>query len=93
MQDAMVLETALPQERCTSVSVQQMPLTFMKSGESAHVSKVRCGGEIHHHLENLGFVPGALVNVVTEQAGNLIVEVKGSQVALDKASAKRIITG
>lgn len=93
MQDAMVLDAAIPQERSGSVTMQQMPLTFMKSGESARVSKVRGGGEIHHHLENLGFVPGALVKVITEQAGNLIVEVKGSQVALDKASAKKIITG
>ena len=91
MQDAMVLETALPQERRTSVSVQQMPLTFMKSGESAHVSNVRDGGEIHHHLENLGFVPGALVKVVTEQAGNLIVEVKDCRMAMNESLARRIM--
>lgn len=88
----MVLGATIPHER-SGVALQQMPLTFMKAGEAARVVKVRGGGEVHHHLENLGFVPGALVKVITEQAGNLIVEVKGSQVALDKASAKRIITG
>ena len=83
----------MPQERPSSLSMRQMPLTFMRAGETAQVCKVRGTGEVHHHLENLGFVPGAQVKVITEQAGNLIVEVKGSQVALDKASAKRIITG
>lgn len=93
MQNTMALGANLTHERPFSVAVQQMPLTFLKAGEAAQVRKVRGTGEVHHHLENLGFVPGALVKVVTEQAGNLIVEVKGSQVALDRASAKRIITG
>ena len=48
---------------------------------------------MRHHLENLGFVEGAQVTVVTENAGNLIVEVKGTQVALDKQVALKIIAG
>ncbi len=71
---------------------QQMPLTFLKSGEQAHVLKVRGSGEIHHHLENLGFVPGAELHVVSEQSGNLIIEIKGAQIALDKTAASRVIT-
>ena len=47
---------------------------------------------MHHHLENLGFVEGADVHVVSEQAGNLIVEIKGAHVALDKSIASKIIT-
>ena len=45
---------------------------------------------MHHHLENLGFVEGAFVKVVSETAGNLIVEVKGAQVALDRHVALKI---
>lgn len=89
----MILDAALPQERSASVTMQQMPLTFMRPGESARVMKVRGDEELRHHLENLGFVPGAVLKVVNEHGGNKIVEVKGSQVALDKASAKKIITG
>ncbi|MCI9129412.1 MAG: ferrous iron transport protein A [Eggerthellaceae bacterium] len=70
-----------------------MPLTFMRPGEEARIIKVRGKGDVHHHLENLGFVQGAKVKVMAEQSGNLIVEVKGTQVALDKASAQKIITG
>ena len=75
------------------MSRQQMPLTFLRSGESASVLKVRGNSELHHHLENLGFVPGARIKVVNEQAGNIIVEVKGTQIALDKSAASKIITG
>lgn len=94
MKDAAVLDSVnFAQSQAPSASVQQMPLTFLKSGESARVLKVRGKGEIHHHLENLGFVAGAVVRVVSEQAGNIIVEVKGARVALDKTAASKIITG
>ncbi|MBC2888271.1 FeoA family protein [Gordonibacter massiliensis (ex Traore et al. 2017)] len=70
----------------------QMPLSFMKNGETATIAKVRGKGDLHHHLENLGFVEGARVTVMSEAAGDLIVEVKGTQVALNKQIASRIIT-
>lgn len=71
---------------------QRMPLSFLKVGETARIAKIRDKGEIHHHLENLGFVEGAQVRVISEQKGNQIVEIKGSQVALDKSIASRILT-
>ncbi len=96
MQDVAVAEMSGCATRAQAEAAQpqmhQMPLSFLKSGEEAAIAKVRGKGEVHHHLENLGFVEGAKVKVVTEQAGNLIVEVKGSQVALNKQVASRIIT-
>ena len=74
-----------------SVSVQQMPLSFLKEGESAHVVKVRGRGDLQHHLENLGFVEGAEVKVVSG-GGDLIVSVKGAQVAIGRQAASHIIT-
>ena len=90
-----VVSAAVPatMDQTTSAGVlPQMPLTFLRSGDAARVAKVRGRGEVHHHLENLGFVEGAAVHVVSEQAGNLIVEVKGAQVALDKQTASKVIT-
>lgn len=91
MSNAMVMESA----HCTAGSVapscQPMPLTFLRSGDAAQVARVRGKGEVHHHLENLGFVEGAKVSVVSEQAGNFIVQIKGAQVALDKSVASKII--
>lgn len=70
----------------------QMPLSFLRSGDVATIAKVRGKTDLHHHLENLGFVEGARVKVVSEVAGDLIVEVKGCQVALDRQVASRIVT-
>ena len=96
MQDVAVAEMGGCAVRSQAEGVRprmhQMPLSFLKSGEAATIAKIRDKGEVHHHLENLGFVEGATVKVVTEQAGNLIVEVKGAQVALNKQVASRIIT-
>ncbi len=73
-------------------SVQTMPLSFQKSGDACQVVKVRGGGDLQHHLRNLGFVEGAPVRVVSEQGGNLIVEVKGARIAIDKTAASKVMT-
>lgn len=93
------MEAVMPIDKATieydhdaQVSRQRMPLTFLKDGESANVLKVRGAGEMHHHLENLGFVAGAPLRVVSEQAGNMIIEIKGAQIALDKTAASKVIT-
>lgn len=74
------------------VSGAQLPLSFIGRGQEAIIAKVRGRGDMHRHLETLGFVEGARIKVVSEMAGNLIVEIKGSQVAIDKQIAARIIT-
>ena len=74
------------------IACQQMPLSFLQGGETGTIAKVRGRGDLHHHLENLGFVEGAQVTVVSEAAGDLIVEVKGIQVALNRQVAAHIIT-
>lgn len=76
----------------TASQRHQMPLSFLKSGETATIAKVRGKGEVHHHLENLGFVEGARVEVLSEQCGSLIVQIKGAQVALNQQVASRIVT-
>lgn len=73
-------------------NAQTMPLSFQKDGSVVQVVKVRGNHELHHHLHNLGFVEGATVRVVSEQSGNLIVEVKGARIAIDKTAASKIMT-
>lgn len=91
MSNAMVMEGARCKAGSAGSSCQPMPLTFLRSGDCACVVRVRGKGDVHHHLENLGFVEGAKVSVVSEQAGNFIVQIKGAQVALDKSVASKII--
>lgn len=67
-----------------------MPLTFVGSGEDAIVKKISGKPEVKKHLENLGFVVGSEVSVITEQYGNIIVKVKEARVAISKEMAAKI---
>jgi len=67
-----------------------MPLTFAKAGEKNLIKKIGGQGETKRHLNNLGFVEGGEVSVVSEIAGNLIVNVKESRIAISKEMANRI---
>ena len=68
-----------------------MPLTMANTGEPNVIKKVGGKEETRKFLENLGFVQGGTVTVVSEIGGNLIVNVKDSRVAIGKDMASRII--
>ena len=68
-----------------------MPLTMAKSGETVTIQKVTGKDEVRQHLAELGFVVDGEVTVVSEIAGNLILQVKDSRIALDKTMANRIL--
>ena len=48
-------------------------------------------GEVRAHLENLGFVAGAAVKVITSMGGNIIVNIKDSRVAISREMAAKIM--
>lgn len=68
-----------------------MPLTFAKEGEAASIKKVGGKEETRQFLENLGFVTGADVTVISTVGGNLIVNIKDSRIAIGKDMANRIM--
>ena len=68
-----------------------MPLTMAKCGELNTVKRVGGKEETKKFLENLGFVVGSAVTVVSAVSGNLIVNVKDSRVALGKDMAMKIM--
>ena len=68
-----------------------MPLSFASPGEENIIKRIGGKPEIRRHLENLGFVAGATVTVITETAGNLIVNVKETRVAINKDMAQKIM--
>ena len=68
-----------------------MPLSMMNIGESGKVVKVTGKDETRQFLENLGFVQGSEITVVSEISGNMIVNVKDTRVAIDKSMANRIV--
>ena len=68
-----------------------MPLTLASTGEENIIRRVGGSPEMKKHLEDMGFVPGGLVTVVSTIAGNLIVNVKESRVAISKEMANKIM--
>ena len=70
-----------------------MPLTMAKAGETVTIKKITGKDEVRLHLAELGFVVDSEVTVGNEIAGNLIVQVKESRLALDRTMANRIMIG
>lgn len=68
-----------------------MPLSMAKPGETVVIRRITGKDEVRQHLAELGFVVDSVVTVVMELAGNLIIQVKDSRVALDKSMANRIM--
>lgn len=68
-----------------------MPLSFANVGEENIIKKVGGKSEVRAHLENLGFVAGATVTVITALGGNIIVNIKDSRVAISREMAGKIM--
>lgn len=68
-----------------------MPLMFANVGEENIIKKVGGNPETKKHLENLGFVAGAGVIIISEIGGNIIVNVKESRVAISREMAQKIM--
>ena len=68
-----------------------MPLTMAKTGETVTIRKITGRDEVRQHLAERGFVVDSDVTVVNEVAGNLILQVKDSRIALDRTMANRVM--
>jgi len=68
-----------------------IPLVFATPGEEVIIKKIGGNEEIKRHLENLGFTIGGRVMVVNSLAGNVIVKVKESRIAINEDMARRIM--
>ena len=68
-----------------------MPLTMATMGEVNKIVKVGGTEETRRFLENLGFVAGTEITVVSSIGGNLIVNVKDSRIAVNEDMARHIV--
>ena len=68
-----------------------MPLTMADPGVDQLIKKVGGREDTRKFLENLGFVAGAHVSVVSDINGNLILNIKDSRVALSREMAAKIM--
>ena len=68
-----------------------MPLSMVSEGEENTIKKVGGKEETKRFLENLGFVVGGTVTVISEIGGNMIVNVQDSRVAIGRDMANKIM--
>lgn len=68
-----------------------MPLSMVNVGEEQCIQRVTGRDETRKFLENLGFVEGSNVTVISQNSGNLIVNIKDTRVAIDRSMANRIM--
>ena len=68
-----------------------MPLVYAEPEQESVIQKIGGSPKTRKHLENIGFVVGGTVTVLTTVNGNLIVKVKEARVALDYEMAKKIM--
>lgn len=68
-----------------------MPLTMAAIGEINTIRRVGGNDETKRFLENLGFVAGTEVTVLSAIDGNVIVNIKDSRVAINADMARHIM--
>ena len=68
-----------------------MPLSMIGEGETPTITRIGGKEETRRFLENLGFVVGAIVTVISKTGGNVIVNIKESRVAIGSDMASKIM--
>ena len=68
-----------------------MPLVLAGIDEENVIKKVGGKPEVKKHLENLGFVAGTNVKIISSMGGNIIVKVKESRIAISEEMARKIM--
>lgn len=68
-----------------------IPLSLTEPGKEQVIKRVGGNAEVRQHLENLGFVVGGTVTVLSVLKGNVIVKVKESRIAIDDGLARKIM--
>ena len=68
-----------------------MPLTLVGIGEVNTIRRIGGTEETRRFLENLGFVAGSEITVLSAIEGNVIVNIKDSRIAINKDMARHIM--
>lgn len=68
-----------------------MPLAFAQVGEENIIRRIGGKPEVKKHLENLGFVVGGNVKIISKLGSNVIVNVKEARVAISSEMAQKIM--
>ncbi|MBR2257367.1 MAG: ferrous iron transport protein A [Blautia sp.] len=67
-----------------------MPVTMADPGATVSIARITGKDEAKRHLNELGLVEGDQITVISNNGGNVILQVKDSRIALDEKMANRI---
>lgn len=68
-----------------------LPLIHGDIGKKYIIKHMGGSSEVKKHLENLGFIVGGTVTIISTLGGNLIVNVKDARIAISKEMAMKIM--
>ncbi len=68
-----------------------MPLSLAEPGEVNIIKRIGGTPEVKKHLENLGFVAGGTVTLISKLGGSVIVNVKEARIAVSEEMARKIL--
>ena len=64
---------------------------MLNVGERARVASIHGSDAVKKHLGSLGFVPGAIVQVVQVMGGSMILGLQDSRIAINDDLARRVM--
>ena len=68
-----------------------MPLNLVEKNKTYTIQRIAGKESVVHRLQELGFVPGTEVSVLSEINGNFLITVKGAKIGLGREYVKYII--
>ena len=72
-------------------SAPGIPVSLAKVGDRGTIVSISGREETKKFLAGLGFTPGTTVKAVCEASGNMILDVKGSKIAIDRKMVSKIL--
>ena len=67
-----------------------IPLAVTKGGDSGKIVRIAGKCELRRYLSNLGFVVGTDVSVVNTVSGDLLLDIKGTRIAMGRSMASKV---
>lgn len=68
-----------------------IPISMARVGEKGTIVRISGKEETRRFLAGLGFTTGSKVSTVCQVDGNLVLDVKGSKIAIDRGMASKIM--
>lgn len=68
-----------------------MLLSMVSLGEIKKIKELRGKDSVKSHLQSLGFLPGENIEVIAENPSGIILLIKSTKIAINRAMANKIV--